>query len=207
MKLSSVKAHRILAIGLAAFLVLHFGIHLSAAAGADMHLKTLKSLQGIYRNSVVEPLLILAIFLQVGLGLKLVTVRWRQPDKGFWGWTQILSGFYLAFFFLIHTSAALGTRYLAGLETNFYWAAGTLNVEPLQYFFAPYYFLGVLSVFAHLAAALYFARGGQKAKLPVAIVLCGVAIALMIILTFSGAFYDIKIPHEYVDYFQKYLPK
>lgn len=202
-----VKAHRILAVGLAAFLILHFGIHLTAIGGAEVHLRTLKSLQGIYRNPVIEPLLIVAILLQISLGVKLLMGRLREPHKGFWGWTQIFSGFYLAFFFLLHTSAALGTRYLAGLDTNFHWAAGTLNIDRLPFLFAPYYFLGVLSVFAHLSSAIYFARGGRGSKLPIAIIAVGAAVALTIVLTFNGAFYDIQIPAEYVEYFQKYLPK
>lgn len=207
MKLSPVKAHRILALGLVTFLILHLGTHITALRGVETHLKTLKSIQGLYRNPVVEPILILTILLQIGLGIKLVIGRIREPQKGFWGWAQILSGFYLAFFFMLHTSAALTTRYLAGLETNYYWAAGTLNIDPLPYFFVPYYFLGVLSVFVHLGAAIYFTRKGTGIKLPVGIMLIGALVGAIIILSFSGAFYEIKLPSEYIDYFQKYLPK
>lgn len=204
MKQALVKTHRCLAIGLGFFLMSHLIIHLSALGGAEMHLGLLSSTQGIYRNWFIEPLLLIGIFLQIFIGIKLVLRRWRYPNKGFWGWTQIISGFYLAGFLLIHSSAALFSRHIAGLDTNFYWAAGTLNVGLLKVVFAPYYFLGVLSLFAHLGAALYFGwpkHGKLISKICLGI---GILIGGLIVLTFSGAFYSINLPPEYVEYFEKF---
>ena len=204
MTLSPIKAHRLIAAGLGLFLVTHFAVHLSAILGPDTHLKWLGFVQGAYQNRVIEPLLVIAILIQIGLGMKFVWLRWKQPQKGFWGWMQILSGLYLAFFFMIHTSAALYTRYGVGLDTNFYWAAGTLNVEPLQYFFTPYYFLGVTSVFAHLASAVFFGWP-QKGRMASLFILgLGMGIAALIVSIFSGAFYEIDLPAEYIEYFESY---
>jgi len=202
MRLSLKTTHRILACGLGLFLISHFAIHLTAIGGVELHLNVLDKFQGVYRNLLIEPLLFLAIVTQIFIGAKLVWRRWKQPAKGFWGWAQILSGFYLIFFFILHTSAALFTRYLVGLDTNFYWAAGTLNVGALKYFFAPYYFLGVLSVFTHLAAAIYFGWSGKVvSKL---VLLLGVIIAALIVSALSGVFYDITIPPEYKEYYESF---
>jgi len=198
---SLVKAHRLLAILLGGFLVTHFAVHFSALGGAQQHLTLLKIVQGLYQNPIVEPLLILAIVTQLFLGVKLVGRRWKQPQKGFWSWAQIISGLYLAFFFILHTSAALITRHLVGLETNFYWVAGTLKVAPLQYFFFPYYFLGVLSVFTHFAAAIYFGWPQKGAVIAKLLVLLGAVAALIIVSTFGGALYPIDLPTDYTQYY------
>ena len=205
MTLPLVKAHRVLAIGLGFFILTHLAIHLTAIGGPEMHIAILTWVQPAYRNWIIEPILVVAILAQIIIGGKLVWRRWKSPQKGFWGWTQILSGGYLAFFLLIHSSAALTTRYIVGLETNFYWAAATLNILPLQFFFTPYYMLGILSVFAHLAAAIYFGRGQKSARASWIIIGMGSAVALIIVASFSGAVYDIKIPQEYVDYFESFM--
>ena len=204
MRLPLVKAHRVIAVGLGLFILTHLAIHLTAIGGPDMHISVLSKIQPLYRNWVIEPILVLAILMQIFIGGKLVWRRWKSPQKRFWGWVQILSGGYLAFFLLIHSSAALGTRYIVGLDTNFYWAASTLNIAPLQYVFTPYYMLGIVSVFAHLAAAIYFGRGQKGARPSWIIIAVGSAVALIIVATFSGAVYDIKIPQDYLDHFESY---
>lgn len=201
-----VKAHRLLAIGLGLFILSHLAIHLTAIAGPNTHIAVLSKFQDVYRNGLIEPLLFLAIIVQVFIGGKLVWRRYKAPEKGFWSWAQILSGLYLAMFMIVHGSAALVTRYLVGLETNFYWAAGTLNIFPLPYLFAPYYWLGIMSVFVHLGAAIHF--GWPKAgKLPLALAVLGAVISSLIVVTFAGGFYEITLPQEVIDSFNKYIPK
>ena len=204
MRLPLVKAHRVIAVGLGLFIITHLAVHLTAIGGPDIHIAALSKIQPVYRNWIIEPILVLAILTQVFIGGKLVWRRWKSPQKGFWGWTQILSGGYLAVFLLVHSSAALTTRYIVGLDTNFYWAASTLNIPPLQFFFAPYYMLGILSVFAHLAAAIYFGRGQRSTRFSGFIIGIGGTIAVIILAAFGGVFYDINIPQEYIDYFETY---
>jgi len=203
MTIPLVKIHRFLAIFLGLFIAQHLGIHLLAIIGINFHLVTLATVGVIYKNWLVEPILVFAIIAQIVLGLNFVKKRWKEPSKGFWAWVQILSGCYLTFFLLMHTSAALITRYQIGLETNFYWAAGTLHLAPVKYFFAPYYFLAIFSIFAHIAAALSFR---MKSQLPIAILVFGMIVALTIIATFSGAFYEITLPQDYIENFKAYLP-
>ncbi len=202
MKLSFVKAHRILASLLLIFIISHLLIHLTAINGAETHIKALAIVRPIYLNMIVEPLLILSIMMQVIIGYKLLRRRWQQEYKTWWGWMQIISGAYLGLFLIMHTSAALITRYGVGLDTNFYWAAGTLNIGILPYWFAPYYFLAILSLFSHLAAAIHFGWGDKAKFIAPMIIIIGVMIGILIIAAFSGGFYDIQMPHEYRDYFE-----
>lgn len=203
---SLVKAHRFLALGLGFFILSHLAIHLSALAGAETHMALLSKFQGIYRNWAVEPLLYIAIITQVIIGGKLVWRRYSQSQKGFWGWAQIISGAYLAMFMIVHGSAALITRHIIGLDTNFYWAAGTLNIDPIRYLFAPYYMLGVMSVFVHLGAAIHFGWEQHGKRYAFIFPLVGLIVSTLIIITFSGGFYEIVLPTEVVDVFEKYVP-
>jgi len=204
MKISIVKVHRLLALLLLSFIISHLTIHLTAISDVDMHIYTLSSLRPFYVNWVIEPLLVGAIIMQIIIGFTLLKSRWKQEAKGFWGWVQILSGAYIAIFLVMHTSAALVTRYIVELDTNFYWAAGTLNIGKLPYMFTPYYFLAILSLFSHLAAAIHFGWAGKSYFISPIIMAVGVLIGGLIIMAFSGGFYEIQIPAEYREYYSNF---
>jgi len=74
-------------------------------------------------------------------------------------------------------------------------------VPPFQFFFVPYYFLGVLALFTHLGCALYWQLQAQtQAVRRLAIVLpisAGFAAALLIVLSLAGVLYPVQIPPEY----------
>ena len=197
------QMHRALAAALATFIVIHLVVHTTALTGIQTHLNTLSIVQPIYRNLVVEPLLVFAVLAQVFVGSRLVVRRWHTTNKGFWGWTQIVSGLFLAYFLLAHTTAALLTRQTLGLETDFHWAAAPASTAPLSYAFIPYYFLGVTSVFAHLAAVLHFGWPRLPAWLPVVLLGSGAALAGIIVAAFAGAYYDIVLPPENLDYLNR----
>ena len=197
-------AHRLLAIFLGLFIVSHLAIHLTALWGAETHKTVLSSIQGIYCNRFIEPVLLLAIAVQIYVGVRLYWRRRHLPRQTIWMRVQGLSGLYLALFLLIHSSAAIMTRHVFGLDTDFYWAAGTLNISPLKYGFAPYYFLAVVAFFTHIAAALSFRRDVNP-WLPRIFIAAGVVIATVIVLTFGGAFYDINLPQAVIENFEKYL--
>ncbi|MEL7129760.1 MAG: hypothetical protein AAGK23_09450 [Pseudomonadota bacterium] len=195
--------HRILACGLGLFIVVHILVHMTAIFGVETHGEVLSFVQPAYRNMFVEPLLVLAILLQVGIGAKLVMVRWKSEEKSGWGWVQIASGIYLAYFLIMHTSAALFTRHLLRLDTDFHWAAAPLMIAPMTYVFVPYYGLGIVAIFAHLASVVHFGwptRGETFAK---AIIGGGIAAATLIVATFSGLFYEITLPQENLDYIER----
>ena len=200
MNSSAKTLHRFTAVLLLLFIVSHLAVHLTALGGIDQHLAALKAVQVIYRNPVGETILVVAIILQVVTGAK--QLRFKRLRSG-WAKAQVISGSYLLFFLIIHTSAAVSTHQLFGLETDFYWAAGTVNISPIKYGFMPYYFAGVLAFFVHMAAALRMGWPRTPKPLLIALPVLGSAIGALIVASFAGAFYPIDIPPEVMAYFEK----
>lgn len=195
------QIHRLTAIILGVFIISHLAVHLFALGGIDRHLKALDSIQWLYRNPIGETLLVIAILTQIITGWKRLRAKRKAPN--IWAKAQVFSGLYLMFFLIIHTSAAISTHNFFGLETDFYWAAGGMNISPIKFFFWPYYFLAITSVFVHLACALHFGWPNKFKMLKKALPFIGTFIALTIILTFTGLFYDVPITEDVLNYYRK----
>jgi len=190
--------HRSLAIVLGAFILSHLGVHLFALAGPEAHMAALDSVQRIYRNPVGESVLVLAILTQIFTGAR------RLRFRGIQGWAraQVISGCYLLFFLLIHTSAALYVHHIYGMETDFYWAAGSLYYPVLRIVFAVYYFAAVVAVFTHLAAALHFGWPSLSRWWVRTLPAIGVAVGALIVMAFAGIFYSIELSDEVIAYYE-----
>ena len=195
------QIHRFTAIILGVFIVSHLFVHLFAIGGINTHLKALDSIQWIYRNPIGETLLVLAIAVQIVTGWKRLKAKKKSPNK--WAKAQVYSGLYLIMFLIIHTGATIFTHNIFGLETDFYWAAGSMNISPIKYFFWPYYFLAITSVFVHLACALHFGWPQKFQALKNILPIIGAIIALTIILTFTGFFYEVPVTEDVLDYYRK----
>ncbi|MEM7690205.1 MAG: hypothetical protein AAF291_14395 [Pseudomonadota bacterium] len=191
-------AHRRLAFLLGLFLVIHFAAHFSALAGIAAHDVALQWGRAIYRVPVIEIALVAALFAQVCLGVDLLRRIHARKRKDAWHWVQFASGCYLAYFIVQHTIAALVSRLGFGLDTNFYWAAGTLTLDPLRAFFAPYYTFVVIALAAHLIAALHF-RKPRTCHVPALAV--GPLAAIAIVMAYGGAFYPVELPKAHQDFF------
>ncbi len=198
------RIHRFTAIILGLFIVSHLTVHLFALNGPEAHIQALDSVQWIYRNPIGEGILVIAILVQIFTGFK--RLKFKRRSKQIWARLQVMSGLYLIMFLIVHTSAALYTHHIFGLETDFYWAAGSLHFNPLRFGFAVYYFLAVLAFFTHMACAVHYGWRGQKPGMTKTLPVIGVAIASLIVATFWGVFYDIEIPQGVVDYYAKYYP-
>jgi succinate dehydrogenase/fumarate reductase cytochrome b subunit len=200
------KIHRAGAGVLGVFLTLHLFNHLLAIGGPEAHIHFMEAFRAVYRNRVVEVILLLCVASQVASGLTFVRRRWRDRHEGL-DLLQLGSGLYLAFFLLVHVGAALAGRMKFGLDTNFYYAAAGIHVLPYRYFFMPYYFLAVLAVLVHLSRALrWLARDRlSPASMRVAttaLSIAGLAAATLIVAAFSGGFYGITVPAKYLATFQ-----
>ncbi|MBC3937231.1 hypothetical protein H8K47_17900 [Undibacterium sp. CY7W] len=194
------KLHRISALLLAVFAIVHIINHLVGLAGLEAHIAFMHSFRAVYRYPLVEAMLLAAVTFQIFSGLLFVVRGWKHR-RGFIPWLQAGSGAYLAFFFLNHVGAVLFGRSALLLDTNIYYAAAGLYVHPFQYFFAPYYFLAVLAFFTHSGCALYWqfpAKSRFARQLAVSLpVVLGFGVSLLIVLMLSGKFYPIEIPTEY----------
>lgn len=199
--------HAISASVVASFAAVHIANHVAALGGIAMHIGFMEAARSVYRIRLVESVLLACVLFQAISGLWLIARGWRQR-QGRVAWLQAISGAYLAFFLLVHVSAVLFGRLSLGLDTNFYFAAAGFHVQPFQYFFAPYYLLGVLALFTHLGCAMYW-RATSSARSspfhflgwPVGI---GALVSLLIVLLLAGGFYPVEIPPEYK---ASYLPR
>jgi hypothetical protein len=199
------KLHFAAGLLIALFVFSHLAVHLTALGGAAAHLSALELVQKAYRNPVVEPLLIATLLLQVGLGALLAIANWRNQTGNVWARLQIWSGIYLGWFILVHAGAAFYTRYSFGLETNFYWASGTLIHPITRWIFYPYYTLAVAAVFVHAAAAVR--RWSRSAVAGRAVLSAGATITLLIMLAFGGWLFPVAIPDAYRAYYDTLLAK
>ena len=197
--MQTLTVHRWGAAVLLVFTAVHLSVHLSALWGIESHRAALAFVQQAYRHPAGEAVLVAAILSQVATGL--MRIRFRGT-RG-WERARAISGLYLAYFLVMHTGAALYTHHLFGLETDFFWAAGSLHYPPLSYAFALYYLLAVLALFVHLGAALRFRRPGWPRALSMSLPVAGAATGALIVAAFAGIFYAIEIPESAAAYYEQ----
>lgn len=160
------------------------------------------SLRTFYRNIIVESILLLAVFSQIITGVKLFNAK-RKLKFGSFEMLQIWSGLYLALFFIIHVGAILTGRFLLDLDTNFYFGAAGLNYFPTSLMFIPYYFLAIVSFFAHIAS-IHFTKmksnilGFTPKRQSQVIILIGIFTALLVLYSMTQGFNGVEVPDEYL---------
>ena len=145
------------------FLTLHVANHLMFPAGEGTYDAVMNVFRHVYRNDVVQPLVVALFLFQVGTGL---FFGWRltaAPSDHFRTF-QIASGVYLAFYVLGHMdSVFVFARTYLGIDTGWDFATGAptgLVKDRWNIRLVPHYWLGVFFVLAHLAAG---ARGVMMA--------------------------------------------
>lgn len=145
------KIHYFSGLTISVFVALHLCNHVWSIAGAEQHIELMNTLRLLYRNPLVEILLLTAVFVQILSGINL----WRRTRKTMtkdFEKLHIYTGLYLAFFLFIHVSAVLGGRFYLKLDTNFYFGVAGLNTFPTNLFFIPYYSFAILAFFGHVAS-------------------------------------------------------
>jgi len=195
------RVHYISGLIISLFIGLHLFNHIISVFGAESHLELMNKLRLIYRNLIVEIILLTAVFIQIISGIKLFFFK-KRLAKGFYGKLQIWTGLYLAFFFLFHIGAVLIGRYFLELDTNFYFGVAGLNTFPLNLFFIPYYGLAILSFFGHVSA-IHFQKmqhsflGLTVEKQSRLIILIGMIVTVIIFYGLTNGFAGVEIPEEY----------
>lgn len=195
------KLHRVSAIVIALYVMIHLANHLIALHGIQSHIAFMNDFRRVYRIPAVEILLVICFVYQLGSGIYFIARRWGNR-RGLFERLQAISGVYMAFFILVHVSSVLYGRLVLDQDTNFFFAAAGLHVTSTKTFFIPYYTLAVTAFFVHIACAFHYLGQTyitQKTRNRVGyIVIAGGAIlAVIIVATFGGSFYHIEIPQEY----------
>jgi hypothetical protein len=150
--------HGITAFGIVAiFLVLHLSNHLTFILGPDTYRTVMKAVRHVYRQEVLQPLLVALFLFQVGSGVYLATNAVAQPMDRFRTF-QIASGIFLAAYVLGHmNSVFVYARLYLGIDSDWAFATGApagLVKDAWNIRLVPHYGLGVFFVLSHLAAGV-----------------------------------------------------
>lgn len=184
--------HHVSGIILSLFIALHLVNHLAALAGPEKHIALMEKFRLVYRNPIVESLLLFVVFFQIISGIRLLfgqhATHWVEK-------VQRYSGMYLSFFLLQHVAAVLIGRYMEHLDTNFWYAAAGMNLFPTTFFFFPYYFLSVAAISLHIAALHYLRT--KSARTSWLIVVVGLISSFLILIAFTNGFNWYTIPADY----------
>lgn len=195
------KIHYFSGLIICVFIVLHLYNHASSILGADQHIEVMESLRPIYRNRVVEGILLLAIIIQMISGVNFFLIKRKAAHSKF-DRLQLWTGGYLVVFFIVHLSAVFVGRLILHLDTNFYFGVAGLNSFPYNIVFIPYYGLAIVSVFGHIAAVhnkkmksdiLSFTPKQQS----FVILSFGVLLTVVIFYGLTNHFNGVRIPENY----------
>lgn len=195
------KLHFFSGILIMLFTGLHLFNHAWSLVGAEAYIALMNDFRVVYRNVIVETLLLAAVCVQVVTGVQLF---WKQRKIAslFFERLQIWTGLYLAMFFLFHVGAVMVGRMFLHLDTNYYFGVAGLVTFPFNLFFIPYYALAVFSFFGHLAAVhskkmkrtLIGLSPVQQAKLGLVF---GLLVAGFLLFALTNGFKGVEIPPAY----------
>lgn len=194
------KIHYFAGITISLFVGIHLLNHLALLFGEQAHISFMNGARLIYRSLIGELLLLLAVFVQIVSGIRLVRQMWKSKSKAIFHRLHLYSGLYLSFFLIMHTLATVGGRYFLSVDTNIYYGASVVVSMPHRIFYLPYYALSVISFFAHIACIhrikvrqfnLSETTATQHAQV---IIATGFLITILIIWKMLG----VEVPSEYM---------
>ncbi|HJT89601.1 MAG TPA: hypothetical protein VJ732_17150 [Bryobacteraceae bacterium] len=180
------RVHRISAILLLLFGVAHVANHLAAVDSLQAHVTVQNWMRTVYRQPVIEALIVAAALSQVVTGW-LVVSRVRLQRSTRLRNLQVLAGSFLGMFFISHLTGVFSGRFVQHVDTTFSWATGGphgLLTNPRSPSMVPYYSLAVLAFSIHAATAGRWTLAPLMGQ-PAALKLCYAGIALGAVLTLA----------------------
>ncbi len=195
------RIHYLSGLAITIFIGLHLLNHFVSVFGVENHIDVMNTLRLIYRNPIVETILLIAVVVQIISGIKLFFAK-RKSTNNFYERLQIWTGLYLAFFLVIHVGAVLTGRIVLNLDTNFYFGVAGLNTFPFNIFFIPYYGFAILSFFGHVSAIHFHKMKKEILGMTVEqqskfILIIGVVTTLIIFYGLTNGFTGVEIPVDY----------
>lgn len=183
------------------FIAMHLANHLCGIAGNNVHIEVMHLFRLVYRNIIIETILLVAVIIQIFTGLKLF-FKSRKHKCSFFEKIQINSGLYLSFFLIVHVGAVLSGRFVLHLDTNIYFGGAGLSTFPYCVFFIPYYLLAIIAFFGHIAAIHSMKMqkdllGISPLKQSYLLLIIGLLVAFACLSGVSANFKGIAFPEEY----------
>lgn len=140
---------------LVVFLLPHLFNHVTGLWGMDAHHAVMKALRVVYRNGLLEPLIISVFSFQILSGLVLFR-RKSATNRDLLDTLQTASGIYLTAFIASHINSVFTLARYFGTETDYAWAVGAptgLLLDGWSIRLVPHYSLAVFFLIVHLACA------------------------------------------------------
>lgn len=133
----------------------HIGNHLAGFWSGPVHITIMNVVRRVYRNDIVQPVLLALIGFQILSGIVLVRRRMTMPSDIF-GTVQTMCGAYIGVYFLAHMTAVFAARY-ADVDTNWSWLTrpnDSLLVSLTKLRLIAHYWVGPIAIIAHVACGL-----------------------------------------------------
>jgi hypothetical protein len=155
--------HRRLAVahGVSALAILllfvgpHIGNHLAGFWSGSVHIEIMNEARRVYRNDIVQPILLALIGFQILSGIVLVRWKMKMPSDIF-GTVQAMCGAYIGVYLLAHMTAVFAARY-SGTDTNWTWLTrndGSMLGSLSNLRLIAHYWVGPMAIVAHVACGL-----------------------------------------------------
>ena len=149
-------AHGVSALGiLLLFVGPHIGNHLAGFWSGSVHTEIMNAARRVYRDDIVQPILLALIGFQILSGTILVRRRMRMPSDIF-GTVQTMCGAYIGVYLLAHMTAVFAARY-AEIDTNWAWLTrpnDSLLASLFKLRLIAHYWVGPIAIVAHVACGL-----------------------------------------------------
>jgi hypothetical protein len=133
----------------------HIVNHVTGFWNGPVHIEVMNAARRVYRDDVVQPMLLALIAFQLLSGTALVRRRMRMPSD-LLGTAQTMSGVYVGIYFLAHMTAVFVARD-AGTDTNWSWLTRPNNsmlVSLSNLRLIAHYWVGPIAIFTHVACGL-----------------------------------------------------
>jgi hypothetical protein len=133
----------------------HIGNHLAGFWSGSVHTEIMNAARRVYRDDIVQPILLALIGFQILSGTVLVRRRMRMPSDIF-GTVQTMCGAYIGVYLLAHMTAVFAARY-ADVDTNWSWLTrpnDSFLVSLFRLRLIAHYWVGPIAIVAHVACGL-----------------------------------------------------
>ena len=133
----------------------HIGNHVSGFWSGSVHIEIMNVVRRVYRDDIVQPMLLALIGFQILSGTALVRRRMRMPSD-FLGTVQTMCGVYIGVYFLAHMTAVFAARH-ADIDTNWTWLTrpnDSMLVSLSSLRLIAHYWVGPIAIVAHVACGL-----------------------------------------------------